>query len=144
MNKNKNSDENTTRQLNYLLKSKLLSFGGKDVVLQKHFEDSYTILSHGKLWDGDAYILKNPRWNPCELWLELHEEGANGFYLVMGYALWADGIWRERLWLSWHVGEMEIIGETKKGHDLYYGYVLAEQEAEQICRYFGFARSTKK
>lgn len=132
------------KQLKDLLRSKLSSFGGKEVILQKNLEDSYKILEYGKLWDKNTYILPNPKRHPCELWQELQDEGAEGFYLVMGYVLCSDGIWRERLWLSWNNGEREMIGETNKSHELYYGYVLSEKEAEDICRYFGFAQRSSK
>ena len=134
-----------TKQLNDSLKNKLLSFGGSDVILQNYFEDSHKILEHGKLWDKNAYILLNPRWHPCELWQELQDEGAEGFYLVMGYVLCPDDdTWHTNLWLSWHNGKEEMIGETNTKHGAYYGYVMSDEEAEQICKYFGFAQSSNK
>lgn len=114
----------------------LLFFGGDEVVAAKESDEEIdNLFERGFLQDGgDARMV---RGDPCSC----HSNTANQWssnkrsrVIVTGYALSADGLWRQHSWLLNTKGR---ILETTVPRVLYFGYALSPYES----RYFAVSNS---
>lgn len=110
------------------LKEQLLGFGGERVIW--HFSELYLeeLLKEGRRFKGSAARLQLGR--PCNCHGNVAELYLTGFAkqntsIASGYALSADGLWRQH---SWGLKRPHII-ETTSPREMYYGFLLRPAEA---------------
>lgn len=118
----------------FILRDKLLSFGG-DQVCMPIVEDDYTaIMSRGQFFYGEHARLKvglpsQCHYNSSLLW----EANKGNCQIATGYALSPDGIWRQHTWvvqpltLSWR------IWETTVKRVAYFGVVFNDDECAEFA-----------
>ena len=123
------------------LREVLLAAGGLEVVpphyerfeeWQRRRDDWYTeaILARGQAWAGAAARLEAGEGSACHGNVaRLHRTG--GGAIATGYALAADGLWREH---SWIVEASGSVVETTVSWVLYYGCMLNDDEARRFAR----------
>lgn len=135
---NHNRAEKEYREFRLLHKI-LLSIGGSETSFSCLEEDMKAILERGVFHNGTSkMMLGQPsrcHSNVCELW-RLNNKTAD-VRICTGYALSADGMWRQHSWLA-HYYEtpkqfrMRIIETTAK-RVAYYGFEMTQEEAEEFC-----------
>lgn len=111
-----------------LLNEKLLPLAGERVVWLGFEEDLAKILERGRTFAGASArkqegIPSRCHENVAHLW----QEGEN--QICTGYALSADGLWRQHSWLLEQDG---TVVETTELRELYFGYVLTDDEAGEF------------
>ena len=119
---------------------KLLSIGGTRVAMHPEGEtDLDEIVSRGHLTRGsDARRIKGGdpircHSNSGDLW----KKNRDTVSIETGYALSADGIWRQHSWVAWkdQPGILETTA-VPKGHKrvAYFGFPLTDAEAETFAK----------
>lgn len=114
------------------LKNTLLYFGGDDVELGLDTDEELgRMLNDGVLFDVDVVNLKGGfglcHRNVADKYKRFN---SGGFKIVTGYAL-SNGIWFQH---SWGLGSTgKIMETTGNKYDMYYGYVLNEEESDEFC-----------
>ncbi len=108
----------------------LLEIGGIELVAPPTFDPDVPILvEHGSVMDGSlvCHILDDSvcHENVAELWLE-KQEGLTG--IGTGYALSADGLWRQH---SWGVRRGELV-ETTSERIKYFGRLLEARRTRMV------------
>lgn len=106
------------------LKARLLAYGGHAVILHHHEPDLDKIMDRGVIADGAnaMLILGEPRaCHDNSLKLAL---GYPKITLCTGYALSADGLWRQH---SWCRDDWRLV-ETTESRVAYFGVALTEEE----------------
>ncbi len=106
----------------------LLSTGGYAVAAQVE-QDITKILDRAELQDGRGAKLMRGRPISCHsnaalLWAENRDHSV----IVTGWAMSADGVWRQHSWVK-HLGTGKIYETTEK-RVLYYGFALMPDEVE--------------
>lgn len=121
-----------------ILHSILLSIGGSETCFPCTEEDMAAILERGYFHNGvSKMMLGEPsrcHSNVCELWERNHKSA--DVRICTGYALSADGMWRQHSWLAHYYktpaqSRMRIIETTAK-RVAYYGFEMAKEEAEKF------------
>jgi len=116
------------------LKNKLLYFGGDDVELGLDTDEELVrMLKDGVLFDVDVVNLKGG-FGLCHRNVadKYKRFSSGGFKIVTGYAL-SNGIWFQH---SWGLGSTgKIMETTGNKYDMYYGYILNEEESDEFCFY---------
>ena len=115
------------------LRDRLLTFAGSEVCMPIFEEDLENILSRGQLWYGDRiHMMKGV---PCHC----HQNSAycwkknkDKTVLCTGYALSKDGMWRQHSWLVHLRPRKNRIIETTVERELYFGYVMTEEESQNF------------
>ena len=115
------------------LHDRLLSIGGHSVCFPGIEEDMANILKYGQLWYGDHPVMKKGRpsrchQNSCDLWFT----NKNVTRIATGYALSADGMWRQHSWLIWLKPRVNRIIETTEPRVAYYGFVMNTRLCEEF------------
>jgi hypothetical protein len=110
-----------------LLKDRLLSIGGDWVALQPE-PDLEILLKEGQLFKRKVIIkpmaICQCHKNCAKLW----GENPKTYKIITGWALSADGIWRQHTWLL----KKAAILETTSHRVAYYGYVLNARTANNF------------
>ena len=106
------------------LRERLLAHGGVAMVPQKEPEEHVRVLLRdGELFEPRKITLDPGEPNQCHAnCARLWAWGPEGRQLATGYALCAEGLWRQHSWL-WHPGRREIV-ETTSRSEKYFGAVL--------------------
>jgi len=112
------------------LLDKLLKLGGEYAVLPVIEEDLDAILSRGerftprwlRIWKGEPGLC---HFNVGRLW----DVNRQLVKICTGYALSDDGIWRQH---SWGLFKKKSVVETTIARELYFGFILTNEEAEQF------------
>lgn len=113
------------------IKEITLSFGGSDFCNPWGCEDdAHNILKYGQLWLGNNARFKKGAPSQCHmntsrLWRANEEQTR----ICTGYALSADGIWRQHSWVIQVKARSNIIWETTTKRIAYFGFVLDQKEA---------------
>ena len=116
----------------------LLTIGGSETCFPIYQEDIDAILDRGKYYSGRSRMMKGQpsqcHRNSCELWENNYKD--HDVAICTGYALSADGMWRQHSWLVWRKEseDKEVIIETTKKRVAYYGFEMTEEEAKEFCR----------
>ena len=109
------------------LQDKLLSLGGDWVALEPECVLD-ALLNKGQLIKGRILFKRmashNCHGNCAQLW----EKNSKIYKIATGWALSADGIWRQHTWLL----KGKLIIETTEPRTLYYGIVLGDEEANNF------------
>ena len=126
---NKNTEDKGDK-----LKSKLLSFGGENVKLGLDTDEELDrMLNDGVLFNVDVVNLKARGFGQCHRNVadKYKRFSFGGFKIVTGYALSGEGTWFQH---SWGLGSTgKIMETTSNKYDMYYGYVLNEEESDEFC-----------
>ena len=118
----------------------LLHIGGTETVFPDMEEDMHNILCGGTLYAGkNAKLMKGRpsqcHANACELWLANRAD--NDVSIATGYALSADGYWRQHSWLvhryKTNTQRRERIIETTEKRLAYFGFEMDEGESKEFC-----------
>lgn len=116
------------------LKTKLLSYGGKSVKLGLDSDDEINrMINDGILFDVDIVLLHGQKSqchrNVADKYKKL---SSSGFKIVSGYALYDD----EWVQHSWGLNKNgDILETTGNEYQLYYGYILTDEESDDFCFY---------
>ena len=114
------------------LKNKLLYFGGDNVELGLDTDEELgRMLNDGVLFHVDVVNLRG-RFGQCHRNVadKYKRFSSGGFKIVTGYAL-GNGIWFQH---SWGLGSTgKIMETTGNKYDMYYGYVLNQEESHEFC-----------
>ena len=110
----------------------LIGISGTHVSLPVIEEDINAILTRSRAWDHPDITMRRGRachchGNSCDLW----DANRDRLVLCTGYALSKDGIWRQHSW-CWWPGQ-DRIAETTTKREVYYGFEMTDDEAEQFC-----------
>lgn len=116
------------------LKTLLLFHGGEAVVLPKIEEDKEAIMSRFMLIADNEHETF-PRTLKKGATCHCHQNSADnyckyGFGIMTGYALSADGVWRQH---TWNVADGGTVVETTEPRVAYLGFLLTTAECLQFC-----------
>ena len=121
------------------LRETLLSCGGVEVCMPVYEEDYGDIMNHGQLWDNITRKRMPGRASKChsnsaELWFNNRNAYKNGHAVVLctGYALSADGLWRQHSWLIHVKPRSNVIIETTTDRVAYYGFGMTYEQAARF------------
>lgn len=122
------------------LRDRLLAIDGEEVCLPDKEEDLEDLLTYGQIWIGRRKVIMQKgrpnqcHENACLFWKEYREQHPVGnFGIVTGYALSDDGMWRQHSWCIWKMARTYRIIETTEHRELYYGFCMLDQDAENFC-----------
>lgn len=114
-----------------VLKRRLLQYGGYGVVLALPEPHLNEILTRGYIADGKSAILLDGEPSRCHensyLFWSSQRASLIDLVLCTGWALSADGLWRQHSWVRNPKGE--FIYETTAERVAYFGFELRDVEA---------------
>lgn len=113
------------------LRAHLLQLGGKEAHVPDDEPDADKMLSRGRVWGGEAATARPGLPNRCHqnaIWL--WEENRDRMRIATGYALTADGQWRQHSWCVSADGQR--VFETTGPRLTYFGFVMTEEECEDF------------
>jgi hypothetical protein len=117
------------------LEQKLLEYGGIRLVYRDE-PDLQLLLERGEIFDEQADLVGGET-GQCHLTVaRLWREQKEAFMIGTGYALSADGLWRQHSWLFRRQpapGENRLVETTLK-RVKYFGIMLTEAEAERFSQ----------
>lgn len=116
------------------LKGRLLDFAGDAVCLPAYEPDLENILEYGQFWLGynaERMPGENCRChsNSARLW----EANWDRTVICTGYALSADGMWRQHTWLIHRKPRSNRVVETTEPRILYYGFAMTPEMCEEFA-----------
>ena len=118
------------------LKERLLSFAGEAVCLPAYEPDLENILSYGQFWLG--YNAERMLGEDCHCHSNsalLWEVNKDKTVICTGYALSADGMWRQHSWLIHRKPRSNRVVETTEPRILYYGFAMTLELCEKFVSY---------
>lgn len=107
------------------LQDKLLVVGGDWVSLQPE-PDRAKLLKEGKVMDAPVQMMKRDQSRCHSNCAKLWDQYPGAFKIATGWALSADGIWRQHSWL---LRQDDTIIETTEPRVKYFGVLLNDEEA---------------
>ncbi len=117
-----------------LLKEKLLSLGGKGVLigLDKE-EEQERMLNDGRIYD-EPVSQNGGNPNKCHRNVAdtYRKSSKKGFKIVTGYAIGKDNVWYQH---SWGFNNNQVIETTGHKYKMYFGYELTDEESDEFCFY---------
>ena len=117
----------------FLLKKRLLDFAGDAVCLPAYEPDLENILEYGQFWLGYNAERKpgedHCHSNSARLW-KINRDKA---LICTGYALSADGMWRQHSWLIHRKPRSNRVVETTRPRILYYGFAMTPEMCEEFA-----------
>lgn len=116
---------------------RLLQLGGNTVKLPDKEEDIQDILQYGQVWDNTPVYRMHGRDSQChansaELWYNNRNAEQFRVTICTGYALSADGIWRQHSWLIQMKPRSNRIIETTEPRLQYYGFAMTYRQSEDF------------
>ena len=116
------------------LKARLLDFAGEAVCLPPYEEDLENILEYGQFWlEYNAEMVKGEACqchkNSARVW----QKNKDKTVICTGYALSADGMWRQHSWLIHRKPRSNRIVETTRPRVLYYGFAMSPELSERFA-----------
>lgn len=128
-----NEKEAAEMQRMFVLRNRLLAFGGEEVCLPDYEEDYDAIMQRGQFFYGDHARMMRGAPNQCHHNSAMMWDANRGkCQIATGYALSDDGLWRQHSWvvqpltLSWRVWE------TTEKRLAYFGVVFNNDECEEF------------
>lgn len=121
------------------LRDLLLSIDGYETCLPIQDPDLENIMEYGQLWVGQKRIrlMKGEACqchkNSAYLWKANKNYRAGIFGIATGYALSADGMWRQHSWCVLRKPRSYQIVETTTPRELYFGVCMLYEDAEWFC-----------
>lgn len=130
-----NDREAAQMQKMYLLREKLLSFGGEQACMQLFEPDLEKIMNRGQFFYGEHARKRKGRPNRCHqnaavLW----NANKESYKICTGYALSEDGLWRQHTWVVEPLKRSWRIWETTEKRVAYFGVILNKEECEQFFK----------
>jgi len=119
--------EKNLKEMPELLNDRLLSLGGDWVALQPE-PDLELLLKEGQLFNGKVFVKSMAVCQCHKNCAKLWGDNPKTYNIATGWALSADGIWRQHTWLL----KKTVILETTSPQVAYYGYVLDERTANNF------------
>ena len=127
----------------YLLRDRLLTFGGAEVCMPVQDEDISDILEHGQLWWGDRVQYMKGRPSRCHENASLlyaankaRNRAGDSYHMnitiATGYALSKDGLWRQHSWCLKRNTRSVTVVETTEKRLLYFGFAMTGEKAEEF------------
>lgn len=115
------------------LRERLLEFGGNIACMDLYDEDAEKIMKRGQFWYGEHARMKKGRPSQCHsnsalLWDANREK----CQIATGYALSADGCWRQHSWVVQPLTTKYRIWETTEKRIAYFGFILNDEECEEF------------
>lgn len=115
------------------LRERLLEFGGNIACMDLYDEDAEKIMERGQFWYGEHARMKKGRPSQCHsnsalLWDANREK----CQIATGYALSADGCWRQHSWVVQPLTTKYRIWETTEKRIAYFGFILNDEECEEF------------
>lgn len=108
----------------------LVAFGGWRLVDPGHDEDIDKVRERGQLWSGHGALRAPGEPSQCHRNTALcWEANADRLVPVTGYALSADGLWRQHSWCLKIDGKRPKVVETTERRVAYFGFVMTFTEA---------------
>jgi hypothetical protein len=115
-----------------ILEERLLAWSGDFVVFPGTEEDMDNILTRGHIYNGvterAAGSPSNCHENAASLW----EADPSMWTIFTGYALSADGLWRQH---SWVMAADGVVHETTEERTMYFGFAMTDDEAGEFAWY---------
>lgn len=110
-----------------------LTFGYRQLVVPppSKEKDLTKLLERGEFFHRPIEFIKGEASECHANTARLYEEGVLD-YIVTGYALSDDGLWRQH---SWGIGHDGQIIETTEPRENYYGFALRNDEAVEFCAF---------
>lgn len=123
--------EQTKKML--LLRDRLLSFGGELACMDLYEPDYKNIMERGQFWYGEHARMKKGlpsqcHFNSARLW----DANRGACQIATGYALSADGCWRQHSWVVQPLATKYRIWETTEARIAYFGFVMTDEECERF------------
>ena len=116
------------------LKARLLDFAGNTVCLPPYEEDLENILEYGQFWLG--YNAERVKGETCQCHknsAKVWQQNKDKTVICTGYALSADGMWRQHSWLIHSKPRSNKIVETTRTRVLYYGFAMTPELSEKFA-----------
>lgn len=115
------------------LENRLLSIGGKMVLLDPGDPDLDNILERGELLrDGRKTAFIQGRPGKCHANAAYLSEADEDMRVMTGYALSKDGVWRRHSWVI--DTEDNIFIETTEPREKYYGFQMTKEESRRFAK----------
>lgn len=132
----KNEKEAAAMKKMFLLRDRLLSFGGEEVCLPLVDPDYDAVMERGQFFYGKNIRMRKGRACQCHrnaayLW----KDSNKSMQICTGYALSSDGMWRQHTWLMQPLERRWQIIETTVRRLAYFGAILTNQESERFLEY---------
>ena len=117
----------------------LLSIGGYETCFPLIEEDMPALLDRGRYYPGRSKLMKGQdckcHANACGIWLANKDD--KDVSIATGYALSADGLWRQHSWVIHRYrtrtqNRVRLVETTVK-RIAYFGFELTEEESEAFC-----------
>ena len=130
---------NNQKELEKLLKSKLLSLGGEKVEYKHEAKwELKRMVFDGRVFDEKVTKVRGAQSQCHRNIAEYYDNNGNShvyrywhhFKIITGYAL-SDGIWVAHTWGTKR-NHLRLIESTKVKRDIYYGYELTKEESEEF------------
>lgn len=117
----------------FLLRNRLLSFGGELACMDLYEADYKDIMERGQFWYGEHARFKKGLPSRCHsnsarLW----DANRGACQIATGYALSADGCWRQHSWVVQPLKTKHRIWETTVARIAYFGFVMTDEECERF------------
>lgn len=129
-----NKEEAEKMEKMFVLRDKLLSFGGAEACMPIIEEDYDNIMNRGQLFYGKGTHFRKGEpcrchSNACYLW----EANKGRCQIATGYALSSDGIWRQHSWVVQPIATKWRVWETTEPRVAYFGFIMDDDECERFC-----------
>jgi len=111
-----NPSERKAMEEAFLLRDRLLSFGGELACMDLYDPDYKNIMERGQFWYGDHARMKKGldcecHFNSARMW----DANRGDCQIATGYALFEDGCWRQHSWIVQPLAtKYRILGNNKK------------------------------
>lgn len=117
----------------FLLKDRLLSFGGELACLAFYEKDYDAIMERGQFWYGEHIRFKKGlpsqcHFNSARMW----DVNRGKCQIATGYALSDDGCWRQHSWVVQPLATKYRLWETTESRIAYFGFVMTDEECERF------------
>lgn len=106
----------------------LCQFGGSFALIPGSEEDLEKILVRGQLWGPTGKMLKGETSQCHSNSVKAWEANQDKLYVATGYAMSADGLWRQHTWCINPKPRSIQVVETTEKRSLYFGFVMTLEE----------------
>lgn len=117
----------------FVLRDRLLSFGGNEACLPIVEEDFDAIMQRGQLFYGKGSRMRRGLPSQCHYNSSLLWKANVGHcQIATGYALSEDGIWRQHSWVVQPLTVKYRVWETTTPRVAYFGFVMTDEECQDF------------
>lgn len=128
-----NEKEQKAMERAFLLKDRLLTFGGESACMDLYDEDYEKIMERGQFFYGDHARMKKGYPSRCHMNSSLMWNANRGqCQICTGYALSEDGLWRQHSWVVQPLTVKYRIWETTEKRIAYFGFIMTDEECQEF------------